>query len=50
MSKKFIFIIINLVFFPLGIGTASFAGVNMVNDDNYLEPEKRRRKVFKLRI
>lgn len=41
MSKKIYFHNNKFGFFPLGIGTASFAGVNMVNDDNYLEPEKK---------
>ena len=43
MSKKIYFHNNKFGFFfpPAGIGTASFAGVNMVNDDNYLEPEKK---------
>ena len=41
MSKKIYFHNNKLSFFPLGIGTASFAGVNMVSDDNYHEPEKK---------
>ena len=51
MSKKIYFHNNKFGFFPLGIGTASFAGINMVGDDNYLEPKKKRcRKFFKLCI
>jgi len=39
MSKKIDFSgNTNLSFFPVGIGTASLAGINMVNDKNYLRP------------
>ena len=39
MSKKIDFSDnTNLSFFPVGIGTASLAGINMVNDKNYLRP------------
>ncbi len=41
MFKKIYFHNNKFSFFPLGIGTASFAGVNMVGDNNYHEPEKK---------
>ena len=41
MSKKIYFHNNKFSIFPLGIGTASFAGVNMVGDDNYHEPKKK---------
>ena len=39
MSKKISFIDNRTIsFFPLGLGTASFAGVNMVNSKDYIRP------------
>jgi aryl-alcohol dehydrogenase-like predicted oxidoreductase len=33
---------INLKFYPLGLGTASFAGVNMVGSKNYKPPNDKK--------